>query len=113
MAKEKQEKRPKFSVVTNLMPDDVYKRLDQKAKNGELASYIIRLVKMDLAAEYHRINFERIDKTLRELSEQIKSIKRIEVQSEDREKSESESVVNFNAEDKPIGEIDEDMDFDF
>ncbi|QPA33391.1 hypothetical protein [Thermaerobacillus caldiproteolyticus] len=107
-------KRPKFSVVTNLMPDDVYEHLDHKAKNGELASYIIRLVQMDLAAEYNRLNFEQINETLRELSEQIKKIERIEVREDKQEKQELESVVHFNATDKPIGEIDEDeMNFNF
>jgi FixJ family two-component response regulator len=61
------------AIVTNEMPNDVYKFLEKKAERKELTPYIIKLVQQDMLNQQIRMNFDELHDALRSLTEKNRS----------------------------------------
>lgn len=53
-----EERKDRFTISTNKIPDDVYRKLDQKGEERKLATYIVNLVEKE----------EQMDKMIASLS---------------------------------------------
>lgn len=105
-------KKQRIAIVTNKMPDDVYKHLDMKAKNSELTQYIIQLVQRDLANESVRLEFNSLASEIISLKNEYKKISKIYIYSGEA----VEEAMGFvtNVDDSEINEegIDDDISLD-
>jgi|GEM_PF-3541821 len=109
-------KKLKFAIVTNEMPDDVYKFLEKKADRKELTPYIIKLVQQDMLNQQIQIHFEDVHNTLRSLAEKIERIERIQERDNSNQSNQSQgqnSILTVNPEVNVTGYIEEDTELDF
>lgn len=108
-------KRLKFSIVTNEMPDDVYKLFEKKTETKSLTSYVIKLVQQDLANTAVQHDLASIFTKLEELNNKVDAIERIEVgvHEKPQQTAAATSLVDFEPADEIVGSIEEDTDLDF
>ena len=124
--KNKNQRKARMGIVTNRMSEEVYSKLNEKAKNNDLSNYVIQLVEKDLQDEFLKEQFSVVKQNVGEFDEKLNDLfytlssisdllhkgnENIEVKN-----SSSESLVNLDiVSDDKVSQLgfEESVDLDF